>query len=115
MESVEDEEVPVGEMKMKKPLLWKKRKRYVDDETLRRWLGRTEMAFFLFSEETEMRKEEKEKRKSTLVIFHGCAQPKWVVYIFPIGELSMWVGSAKWVGVFRICPFLFFCARNTRH
>ena len=81
-------------MKIKKPLLWKKRRRYAKDEARRRWLGRTEMTCFLFSERMEMRKKEKEK-KGTLVIFHGCAQPKWVVYIFPVGELSMWVGPAK--------------------
>ena len=91
MKSVENEEVPVGAMKMKEPLLWKKRRRCAYDGARRRWLGRTEMTFFLFSERTEMRK--KEKKKDTLVNFCGCAQPKRVVYIFPLVELSMWVGE----------------------
>ena len=47
---------------------------------------------------------EKENEKGNFVIFGGWAQQKWRLYIFAVGELSMWVALANWVGVFRIYP-----------
>ncbi|XXG73524.1 hypothetical protein AAC387_Pa07g2429 [Persea americana] len=97
MEEVEDEEGPLGEMKMKKPLLTKKLGG--DAQTIR-----NDVARFL-NERKEMRKKgrrRRRRRRGTLVILRGRAQQERGVYIFSVGELGMWVGSANWVGVFRI-------------
>ena len=68
MEEVEDEEVPLGEMKMKKPLLTKKLGG--DARTIR-----NDVAHFL-NERTKMRKKgrRRRRRRGTLVILRGRAQ-----------------------------------------